>query len=367
MIAQAVIVPLLNPNEPQALVSGLHVRPGQWVQEGESLCTLETTKASVVVTAESEGYVRGLQASEGESVVAGETLCWLAPDPEWSPPAERTESGRGQGMPEDLRITQPALELARQRGVDVGSLPRDRLVTEEIVLAWLAQHAKPDQDWLPETYHENALIIYGAGGHGKSLADLIRALGGYDIAGWIDDGLAPGTEIMDLKVLGGGEVLRALVDRGVSRAVNAVGGVGDVMSRVRVFERLEALNLDFPTLVHPRAFVERSASLEPGVQVFPFAYVGSQASVGKGSIVNTGAVVSHDCRVGTCVNISPGAMLAGAVTVGDRCLIGMGVTINLNVTIGEGSRIGNSAVVKADVPSGAVVRAGAVWPTATRG
>ncbi len=266
--------------------------------------------------------------------------------------------------PPGLRISQPALALARQENLDLEQLPRDRLITESWLRAQL-KTAGPDpiltaleNDFDPQT----AIIVYGGGGHGKSLIDLLRSLGVYSILGVVDDGLPSGELVMGVPVLGGQSILPELHRRGVRLAVNAVGGIGNLGVRVKVFEQLQRAGFTCPALVHPTAFVEASASLSPGVQVFPHAYVGSEARLGYGVITNTGAVVSHNCWLGDYVNISPGALLAGDVTIGAGTLVGMGVTINLRVRIGSGVRIGNSAVIKEDVPDSAIVRAGAIWP-----
>ncbi len=362
--ALEVSVPLLNPNEPEAQVAALHVREGAPVEAGAPLCTLETTKTTMDVTAARAGYVVGLRAQVGETLRAGEPLCWIADAADWEPPQAPTLEGEeaGEALPAGLRITQPALALARQAGLDLAALPRDELVTEATVRRALECAGAPSWEVPERTFDPRSLLIYGGGGHGKSLVDLVRSLGMYDLVGIVDDGLDQGFEVMGLKVLGGGEALADLHAQGVRLAVNAVGGVGDIRARVRVFERILAAGFVCPTLVHPTAFIEPSARLADGVQVFPHAYVGSAVDVRFGAIVNTGAVVSHDCRIGAYANVAPGALLAGAVTVGEAALIGMGVTVNLGVTIGAGARVGNSAVIKQDVPPGAVVRAGAVWP-----
>jgi sugar O-acyltransferase (sialic acid O-acetyltransferase NeuD family) len=210
-----------------------------------------------------------------------------------------------------------------------------------------------------------AVIIYGGGGHGKALIDLVRLLRSYRIVGIIDDGLArddPHRQIMGLPLLGGAEALPGLYAQGIRLAVNAVGGIGDITVRIQVFQRLAEAGFSFPTVIHPASVVEPSALLSSGAQVFPLAYVGSEASIGFGAIINTGAIVSHDCVVGDYANLSPGAILAGEVQVGEGALVGMGVTINLRTRIGRGARIGNSAVVKSDVPENGVVRAGTTWP-----
>jgi len=365
-VAEAVTIPLLNANEPEALIAALHVVEGQAVRAGDPICTLETTKAAADLEAARDGYVVGLRFAEGDTVRAGEVLCYLADVPDWTPPQE-TASAAGtaeasDAVPDGLRITQPALALAREHGLDLRELPIGPLVTEAMVRARLGQEEPVGDEAASEAFDPTAIIVYGGGGHGKALLDLLRMLGTYRIVGVVDDGLPKGSRVMGFPVLGGAKALAELRDQGVRLAVNAVGGIGNVAVRVKVFQRLARAGFACPAVVHPTAFVEPGARLAAGVQVMPFAYVGSDARVGFGSLVNTGAIVSHDCVLGEYVNISPGAILAGGVRVGDRALIGMGATVNLRVQIGAGARVGNGATVKADVPPNGVVRAGHIWP-----
>jgi acetyltransferase EpsM len=363
-----VLIPLLNPNEVEIHLAELPLQEGQAVVAGDRLATLETTKSTSELLAEEAGYVTGLRLAQGDTARVGEVLCYLAEAPgvQIELPAEVSLPPGGEALPvpAGLRITRPALALAHSLGLDLARLPVGPLLTEATVRYLAAEQTIAATSTAPaETPSDpTALIVYGAGGHGKSLIELVRLLGGYRLAGVIDDGVPAGSEVLGVPVLGGAEVLPDVYARGVRLAANAVGGIGNLAVRIRVFERLAQAGFDCPAVVHPTAFVEASASLSPGVQVFPHAYVGSSARAGFGVIINTGAIISHDVVLGDYTNVSPGAMLAGAVTVGERTLIGMGVTINLEVAIGAGVRIGNGATVKQDVPAGAVVHAGAVWP-----
>jgi sugar O-acyltransferase (sialic acid O-acetyltransferase NeuD family) len=211
-------------------------------------------------------------------------------------------------------------------------------------------------------FDPNAVVIYGGGGHGKTVIEMVRALGTYQIIGVIDDSMEEGGSILGVPILGNADALVKLYDQGIRLAVNAVGGIGNLPVRVIVFERITKAGFVCPAVVHPAAFIEPSAKISAGSQIFPHAYVGSDTRVGFGSIINTGAIISHDCILEDHVNISPGAILAGEVRVGTRVLIGMGVTINLGVQIGANTRIGNGATVKRDVPPKSIVPAGGTWP-----
>jgi sugar O-acyltransferase (sialic acid O-acetyltransferase NeuD family) len=363
---------LLNPNEPEARLAFLAIREGQQVAKDDVLATLETTKSTADLPAEADGFIAGLQHREGDRVRAGERLCYLAESPDWRPaesepaPDFEASAGRSAGLPEGLRITKPALALANRSGVNLELLPVGPLITEQIVRDHLAKHEAISS---PEgAFDPTSIIIFGGGGHGKMMIDFIRRLGGYQITGIVDDGMAThktqksGPEVMGVPVLGGSEQLARLYQQGVRFAANAVGGIGNLSVRVQIFQRLEEAGFACPALIHPKAFVETSARISAGAQVFPLAYVGSEARIGYGVIVNTNVIVSHDCVIGNYSNLSPGALLAGEVTVGDEVLIGMGVTINLQVKVGDRARIGNGATVKADVPEGGIVRAGSIWP-----
>jgi acetyltransferase EpsM len=358
-----ITVPLINPNEPGALLAALFVSSGQHVQRGDKLCTLETTKSTVELTAETDGFVVRLRFEVGETVQAGETLAYLADSLEWTPPAIPAAAEEQKlSRPVDLHISQPALILAQQHNVDLSQFSREVFVTEKLVQEMVERSEVPKLELKAGQFGPNAIIIYGGGGHGKALIDLIRFLSAYPIAGIVDDGIPISADIMGEHVLGGSVVLKKLIAAGVHLAANAVGGIGNITSRINVFENLIRAGFSCPTLVHPTAFVETSATLSEGVQVMPLAYVGSDSHVGYGAIINTGAIVSHDCTVGEYANLSPGAILAGEVSIGEATLVGMGVTVNLRVKIGGRSRIGNGATVKQDVPEGGLVHAGSIWP-----
>jgi acetyltransferase EpsM len=364
-----ILIPLLNPNEPEALLAVLHVTEGQAIAVGDLLCTLETTKSTAELTAEASGYVVGLRSIPGQTVRAGDILCYLAATPDWTPPivpenTSRAEQDSSQpiNIPEGLRITQPALALAQRHNLDLSHFPSDVFVTEKMIQELLAPPISPDLTPPTSSFDSTAIIVYGGGGHGKSLIDLLRTLGSYCIVGIVDDGISAGTTIMGLPVIGGAEVLTKLYANGIRLAVNAVGGIGNLTVRIKVFQTLAQAGFVCPALVHPTAFIEPSAALSPGVQIMPHAYVGSESHIGFGAIINTRAIVSHDCQVGDYANLSPGAILAGEVQVGAGALVGMGATINLQVKIGSRARIGNGATVKTDVPENGIVRAGAVWP-----
>lgn len=370
MIKAEILVPLLNANEPEARLVGIHVQDGQAVEKGALLFTLETTKAAADVESAETGFVRIL-AVEGDTLAVGDKLALITDSADEAVEAQSPSRpaplplGEGGG----LRITKPARALAEQLGVELEALPTDRLVTEAVVrqvatgastavLDTLRHVATGPSAQSPLTAE---MIIYGGGGHAKAVLEMAQSIGAFRIAGIVDDNIPAGTVVLGVPVLGGREKLSELIERGVRLAANGVGGIIDINVRVRLFELLEEMGFALPTLRHPRASVERSADVGDGVQVFANAYVGSSAVLKAKCMINTGAIVSHDCEIGSYSHIAPGAMLAGQVRVGERTLVGMGVTTAIGITVGSGARIGNGAILYADVPDKAIIPAGKVW------
>jgi sugar O-acyltransferase (sialic acid O-acetyltransferase NeuD family) len=363
--------PLLNANEDHAMLASLEVSEGQVVSKGDLLAVFETTKSTAEFIAEKDGRVLGLMAKVGDILQTSQVWAYLADSVEINAEELLLLGLKTEGIPmtsaddEELHFTKPALNLAKQHGLSASDFDQDGIITEKmvhvVINARIGSLEKPA--WVENPANDSKrLIIFGAGGHGCSLAELIRLLPGYQVAGFVDDGVPASEVVLGLPVFGGKEILPKLFAEGITLAANGVGGIGNISQRVEVFHALRAAGFFCPTFVHPYAFIEASAQLSHGVQVFPFAYVGSQVVVEYGCIINTGAIVSHDCQLGEMTNLSPGATLAGGVAVGERALVGMRATVNLGVRIGAGARIGNGATVKSDVPENGVVPAGAVWP-----
>jgi UDP-perosamine 4-acetyltransferase len=207
------------------------------------------------------------------------------------------------------------------------------------------------------------VVIYGAGGHGRAIIELLRAIPGQAIAGLVD-AAPPGPAMLGVPVLGDDAALSGLRASGV---VAAVVAVGDAAARRAIAARLTAQGFALPVLVHPAALVAPSAALAEGTVVLPRAVIGAAARIGRLCIINTGAIVEHDGVLGEAVHVGPGAVLPGGVTVSDAAVIGAGAACRPYVRIGAGAVIGVGAAVIADVPAGARVAGVPARPLAAEG
>lgn len=195
------------------------------------------------------------------------------------------------------------------------------------------------------------LLIAGAGGHGRVVADLAETSGEWQSIAFLDDRIPTGEKSGSWPVVGRLADLPSL--RGHFSHFFAAFGDSDL--RLATLDRAEGSGLAVATLIHPKAVVSRSTSCGPGSAVFAGAVVNHNARIGRGCIINTSASVDHDCLLGVGVHVCPGAHLAGNVAVGERTWIGIGAVITQGISIGDRAMIGAGAVVVRDVRAGSTV------------
>lgn len=180
------------------------------------------------------------------------------------------------------------------------------------------------------------LVIVGASGHGKVIADIAK-LNGYDNIVFLDDDET-------VKECAGYPVV------GVSCAFSQVErdvviAIGNAKIRNRLQEQYESHGFYLVTLIHPNAIVADTAEIGAGSVVMAGAVINPYAKIGRGCIVNTCASVDHDCAVEDFVHVAVGAHLCGTVNVGAYTWIGAGATVSNNISICSECMIGAGAVV----------------------
>lgn len=195
------------------------------------------------------------------------------------------------------------------------------------------------------------LLIAGAGGHGRVVADLAELTGSWESIAFLDDGSPTGGLSGVWRIEGPLSELSRF--RGTHSHFFAAFGDGQL--RLDSLARAEAIGFTLATLLHPQAIVSRYAQIGEGSTAFGGAVVSHNARLGKGCVVNTSASVDHDCVLGDGVHVCPGARLAGNVTIGNCVWIGIGASIKQGVSVGDRATIGAGAVCVSDIRVGATV------------
>ena len=193
------------------------------------------------------------------------------------------------------------------------------------------------------------IVIWGASGHAKVVAEIIRLKAKYEIVGFLDSINQGrwGQEFCGAKILGGEEQLDHLIANGVR---HLIFGFGDCSERMRLAQLVKAKGYQLAFAIHPHSSIALDVSIQPGDVVVAGAIINPGCQIGENVIINTAATVGHDSIIGDGVHVSPGVNLGGNIKVGTGTWIGIGACVRDHVTIGGDVIIGAGSVVVKDIP-----------------
>ncbi len=185
------------------------------------------------------------------------------------------------------------------------------------------------------------VIIIGAGGHAKVIADIIYKSGD-NLIGFLDDNLAnKGKEIyLGKKVIG------TTKDIEIYNKNYFIIGIGNNSIRKKINNEN---NLKLYTAIHPSAIIAEDVKIGTGSVIMAGVVINPGTVIGKNCIINTCSSLDHDNLLEDYVHISPGAHLAGTVSVKEGTWICTGATIINNITIAKNNIIGAGSVVIKDI------------------
>ena len=188
------------------------------------------------------------------------------------------------------------------------------------------------------------IIILGAGGHTRSLIDVIEVESKYQIAGIIDNELKIGDKVLGYEVIGRDEYLKKFREK-YQYAIIGVGQIKTPNIRIKLFELLKSLNYVLPTIISPRAYLSKYAFIDEGSVIMHDAFVNANAKIGNNCIINTKAIIEHDVTIEDNCHISTGAIINGGTIVRKNSFIGSNAMAKEYIEIKENSFVKGGSVV----------------------
>ncbi|OQC35517.1 MAG: UDP-N-acetylbacillosamine N-acetyltransferase [Bacteroidetes bacterium ADurb.Bin041] len=109
------------------------------------------------------------------------------------------------------------------------------------------------------------------------------------------------------------------------------------------------LNLYFPNIILPTAFIAKHISLDKGNIITPGVVISTDVQIGSYNLFNWNVTIGHDTLIGNCNVFNPGSNISGNIILGSRVLVGTGSQILQGLTICDDVIIGAGAVVTKDI------------------
>lgn len=187
------------------------------------------------------------------------------------------------------------------------------------------------------------LLVLGAGGHGKSVAEAALLSGDWNEVIFLDDNWPQDSQVLGCEVLGRVDAIHQVA----SRCHGAIAAVGNNAVREQWIGLIERAGIELVSIFHPKAWVSPSAKVGPGTAIMAGAVVGTAATVGKGAIINANATVDHDAVMEVLSHIGVGVQLAGGVRVGARAWLQAGSCCGYHVVVEAEATLAPGTVLSA--------------------
>jgi sugar O-acyltransferase (sialic acid O-acetyltransferase NeuD family) len=152
---------------------------------------------------------------------------------------------------------------------------------------------------------KKGIIIIGAGGHGKVVADAILKANSFELIGFVDANTPIGTTIFsDYKVIERQENVESLIND----ETMFVLGIGNTQIRENISKQLSS-NISWATIIHPSAIIGKDVNIGKGSVVLANVVINIGSKVGDFAIVDSGVIIDHDCEIGNFCHLSIGTVI----------------------------------------------------------
>ena len=187
------------------------------------------------------------------------------------------------------------------------------------------------------------LLIIGASGHGKVLADIAINMNVWSNILFIDEDENI-KDCLGFEVVGNSKKVCSYKDNS-----DIIVAIGNWEIRKRLLEEYINQGYSITSLIHPKAIIGKDVKIGKGTVVMAGAIINPSTTIGIGCIINTGATIDHDCVIEDHVHISPNASIAGTVKIGKQSWVGIGSIVSNNINITNNVQLGAGSVVVKDI------------------
>ncbi len=376
-------MPGVNANEDSAMLVRWMVDEGAAVKKGQFICEIETTKSTVEIEAEADGFIVPI-APPGASQQVGAPIAVIKADLAADHSALLAADGSPAKTEAEKRWTKKAFIVARRLGIDIEALSKAKpgtTLTEADVLA--AQSgvsaeaeapvakppatcpvsAAPAQPTAPRAYlgmgqhFERVLLIGGASGAGAIAVEAILRTSHQRPAGIIDTNpKTHGQIIHGVPVLGDRTSIPALwADGRFDGAI--ILFTDDIDDRAELFNTLVSEGVRMTNVIDPSVSIRSDVKMGVGNTIMSNGFIAAGAEIGNNNFFASHNVIEHHSIVGDHNAFGPRCTACGRVTIGSYVRFGMHVGIEPYLTIGDRCIIASGTTLTSSVPENTIVKA----------
>jgi UDP-N-acetylbacillosamine N-acetyltransferase len=181
------------------------------------------------------------------------------------------------------------------------------------------------------------LVIYGYGGHARSVADVALTAGIRNFI-FVDSNARDGETFLDFAV-------KRDFQEPLPAGWQCFAAAGDNRKRQLQVDFIVAHGWPLATIAAPTSTVGAGAVIAEGCFLAHHSHVGPLATIGRACILNTGCIVEHDCHVGDFAHVSVNSTVAGGCRIGNFVFLGAGSVVKDGCSVPDETICGAGTVV----------------------
>ena len=143
------------------------------------------------------------------------------------------------------------------------------------------------------------LVIIGAGGYGTMVKDVAEQLGIYEKIVFLDDNKT-GEDVAGKC----GEY-----EKFIDENTDIYPAFGNNEKRLSLVDELISLGANVPVIIHPKAYVSKTAEIGKGTVILPLAAVNTGCIINRACIINTSAIIDPGTVIGKGTHVCLGAIV----------------------------------------------------------
>lgn len=367
--------PLLSANEEYMEVVEWRAERDKGVKKGETICSLETSKAAVEIEAECDGFLvpivevsKKIKAGEVLVIIKNslkEDITKILKEIEVEKRKERKQSAE-----RNKRWTKKAEIVAKKYGVDISKISAVGVIREADVEAFIKRgKGKPIEDLIEDIYPGNLqqrVLILGGGRGAVLVIDTILRQRKHKIVGILDDNEELiGKKIMGYPVLGSINEVEKLWEKKNFDCL-IISFSNNLLARAEVFEKYYSLKISFTNVIDPTVILHSNVFIGTGNVILANCRVGSCAVIGNNNFFSAYVNIEHHNEVGNDCTFGPGVITSSRAKIGNRVKFGTGIFVEPGIKIGENSIVASGSILTVDIPPKSVVKTSVTYKIKTR-
>lgn len=352
-------MPSLDANENEAVVTAVYIKDGEYVSEGDLLFSIENSKATGDIVAESEGYIKLLVEEYGKKKT-GEPIALIFESLD-----DCNNHDTLQGKEENVKVnaTKKAIELAKTLEIELemvsewagGCLVKEKHVKEYASIASSAQNKKMTSKFILK---RERIVIIGAGKGAEVVIDILLDDPDKVIVGLVDDNVR---EFLNYDI----PVLDCSIDEfpdkyGSEFYDKAIISIGANLNTMRlrsdIYKKYKKKGVEFTNAIASSAEIRRGVVIGDGNIIGAGCYIGTLTQIGDNNSISYGALIGHHNIIGCHNLIAPSVVTSGSDTIGDNCIIPAGVSIVNRVSIGNDVVVPIGYAISKSLEDGEVIK-----------